>query len=215
MNNYLNLRISKDYEKLKKPAQILKSGGIVVFPTETVYGIGVNSLDKNAIEKLYKIKNRAANKPISLLVSNIEMIENVAKDITKEEYILMKSFMPGPLTIILKKKDNVSNLLTANTNTIGVRMPSNEIALKLINYAGIPLATPSANISDKPSGTNIETIMKDFEDNVDFYIDGGESKLGLASTVVQIVNGIPNILRQGSITQKDIIKILQTSAFEK
>ena len=209
MDNYLDLRISNDYEKLKKPAQILKSGGIVVFPTETVYGIGVNSLDKTAIEKLYTVKNRPVNKPISLLISNIEMIENVAKDILPEEYALMKAFMPGPLTIILKKKDNISNLLTANTNTIGVRMPANEIALNLINYAGMPIATPSANISGKPSGTNIETIMKDFGNSVDVYIDGGESKLGLASTVVQIVNGIPNILRQGSITEKDIMEILQ------
>lgn len=209
MDNYLDLRISNDYEKLKKPAQILKSGGIVVFPTETVYGIGVNSLDKTAIEKLYTVKNRPVNKPISLLISNIEMIENVAKDILPEEYALMKAFMPGPLTIILKKKDNISNLLTANTNTIGVRMPANEIALNLINYAGMPIATPSANISGKPSGTNIETIMKDFGNSVDVYIDGGESKLGLASTVVQIVNGIPNILRQGVITEKNIIDILQ------
>ena len=207
MDNYLDLRISNDYEKLKKPAQILKSGGIVVFPTETVYGIGVNSLDKTAIEKLYTVKNRPVNKPISLLISNIEMIENVAKDILPEEYALMKAFMPGPLTIILKKKDNISNLLTANTNTIGVRMPANKIALK--NYAGMPIATPSANISGKPSGTNIETIMKDFGNSVDVYIDGGESKLGLASTVVQIVNGIPNILRQGVITEKNIIDILQ------
>ncbi len=209
MDNYLDLRISNDYEKLKKPAQILKSGGIVVFPTETVYGIGVNSLDKTAIEKLYTVKNRPVNKPISLLISNIEMIENVAEDITPEEYALMKAFMPGPLTIILKKKDNISNLLTANTNTIGVRMPANKIALNLINYAGMPIATPSANISGKQSGRNIETIMKDFGNNVDVYIDGGESKLGLASTVVQIVNGIPNILRQGSITEKDIMEILQ------
>lgn len=209
MDNYLDLRISNDYEKLKKPAQILKNGGIVVFPTETIYGIGVNSLDKTAIEKLYTVKNRPLNKPISLLISNIEMIENVAKDILPEEYALMKAFMPGPLTIILKKKDNISNLLTANTNTIGVRMPANEIALNLINYAGMPIATPSANISGKPSGTNIETIMKDFGNSVDVYIDGGESKLGLASTVVQIVNGIPNILRQGVITEKNIIDILQ------
>src|SRR5574344_1214481 len=209
MDNYLDLRISNDYEKLKKPAQILKSGGIVVFPTETVYGIGVNSLDKTAIEKLYTHKNRPVNHPISLLISNIEMIENVAEDITPEEYALMKAFMPGPLTIILKKKDNISNLLTANTNTIGVRMPANKIALNLINYAGMPIATPSANISGKQSGRNIETIMKDFGNNVDVYIDGGESKLGLASTVVQIVNGIPNILRQGSITEKDIMEILQ------
>ena len=132
MKNYLDFKNITEYEKLQEPAKIIKNGGIVVFPTETVYGIGTNGLDEKAIERLYKVKKRPLNKPISLLVSNIEMIENLAKDITDIEYKLMKAFFPGPLTIILKKKEIVPNILTANTDTIGIRMPDAEIARKII-----------------------------------------------------------------------------------
>lgn len=202
---YLNFNTNIDYEKLKQPAQIIKNGGIVVFPTETVYGIGVNGLNPTAIKHLYDVKQRPLSKPINLLVNSIDMIEQVAKDITDLEYSIIKKFCPGPLTIILKKKDIVPDILTAGSNTVGVRMPANDIALKLIDYSGVPLATPSANISGKPSGTNLNDIMKDFDEKVDFYIDDGPSKIGLASTIVQVIDGVPHILRQGSITPDDLI----------
>ena len=208
MKNYLDLKNSVDYEKLEEPARIIKNGGIVVFPTETVYGIGTNGLDEKAIEKLYKVKQRLFDKPISLLVSNMEMIENLAKYITDVEYKLMEAFFPGPLTIILKKKDIVPNILTANTETVGIRMPDAEIARKLIEYANVPIAAPSANISGKPTGTNINSIIKDFGENVDFYINEGESKLGIGSTIVKVVEGIPKILRKGSISKEQIDKVL-------
>lgn len=209
MENYIDFRKTIEYEKLKKPAQIIKQGGIVVFPTETVYAIGTNGLDKQAIEKLYKIKQRPKEKPISLLVSNFEMIEKLAKDITDIEYKLMKAFFPGPLTIILKKKNIIPNNLTANTNTVGIRMPDNEIARKLIDYANVPIAAPSANISGKPSGVNIQQIKQDFGNEVDFYIDGGKSKLGIGSTIVKVENGKPHILRQGSITKEQILSVIK------
>lgn len=212
MSKYLDLTNNKDYTNLKEPADIIKNGGLVVFPTETVYGIGANSLKANAVKKLYKIKQRPLNKPISVLVSNIEMIENVAKDISTIEYELMKEFFPGPLTIILKKKKNVPNIVTAGGETIGVRMPENEIALKLIEYVGYPIATPSANISGNPSGIEIKNIMKEFEDKVDYYIDGGKSKLGVASTIVQVIDGVPHILREGSILKKQIEDICKKVA---
>lgn len=208
MEKYLDLKNSKDYKKLKKPAQIIKDGGIVVFPTETVYGIGVNGLDEKAIKRLYKVKKRPMDKPISLLVENIQMIEKVAKDITKEEYALIKEFMPGPLTIILQKKDIVPNILTANSETVGIRMPENDIAIELIKYVGCPIATPSANISGKPSGINIQDIIQDFGDTVDYYIDGGKSKIGKSSTVVKIINKKPHILREGTISEQQIIEVL-------
>ena len=207
MKNYLDLKNNIDYTKLEIPAQIIKQGGIVIFPTETVYGIGVNGLDSEAVKKLYKIKQRPLNKPISLLVSDMNMIDNVAKDISDLEYKLMERFFPGPFTIILKKKDIVPDVVTANTDTIGVRMPSEEITRKLIEYANVPIAAPSANISDKPSGTNLENIIKDFEGKVDYFIDGGESKLGIASTIVKVIDGIPHILRQGTITKEQIQEI--------
>ena len=189
---------------MKKSAKIIKNGGIVVFPTETVYGIGTNGLDKNAVAKLFEVKQRPLNKPISLLVNNIDMINKISKDITELEYALIKEFFPGPLTIILKKKEIVPNIVTSNSDTVGVRMPSNEIALKLIEFSGVPLATPSANISGKPSGTNLDDITKDFNEKVDLFINGGPSQIGLSSTIVKVINGIPHILRQGSITEEQI-----------
>ena len=204
MSKYLNLEKNPKYINLKEPAQIIQEGGIVIFPTETVYGIGVNGLNETAIKKLYEVKQRPINKPISLLVNSIEMIEKVAKDITEIEYDLIKRFLPGPLTIVLKKKDIVPDIVTAGFDTIGIRMPENEIALKLIEYAGVPIATPSANISGRPSGTNLKAIMKDFNDKVDYFIDGGISNIGVASTIVQVVNDNPYILRKGKISEEQI-----------
>ena len=204
MNKYLDFRNETDYSKLKEPAQIIRNGGIVVFPTETVYGIGTNGLNENSIKRLYEVKQRPLNKPISLLVNSIEMIEQITQNISELEYKLIKKFMPGPLTIILKKKDIIPNMLTANGDTVGIRMPENKIALKLIEYAGVPIATPSANISGKPSGTDLKIIMKDFEEKVDYFIDGGKSKIGVASTIVQVINGKPHILREGVILKEDL-----------
>ena len=209
MENYIDLRNNKDYEKLIQPAQIIKNGGIVVFPTETVYGIGVNGLDDKAVKKLYKVKKRPMDNPISLLVDSVQMIESVAKNITQEEYALIQAFMPGPLTIILQKKDIVPNVVTADLDTVGIRMPGNDIALKLIQYVGNPIATPSANISGKQSGICIKDIMKDFGNCVNYYIDEGNSKIGKPSTIVKIVDKKPCILRKGDISKKQIIDVLK------
>ena len=209
MEEYIDLKNNIDNNKLKEVAQIIKKGGIVIFPTETVYGIGANGLDEKAIKKLYDIKQRPTNKPISLLVANIEMINEIAKDITDIEYKIMEAFFPGPLTIILNKKDKVPNIVSANQNTIGVRMPSEIIARKIIEYANVPIATPSANISGKPSGTNVETIMKDFKGKIDCVVDSGDSKIGVASTIVKVINGKVHILREGSITKEQIEKAIQ------
>ena len=208
MEQYINMKNNLNYDKLKKPAQIIKNGGIVIFPTETVYGIGTNGLDENAIRKLYEVKQRPLNKPISLLVNNIEMVEKIAKNITEVEYKLMERFFPGPLTIILEKRDIIPDILTSNTNTIGIRMPSGEIAKKLIEFAGVPIATSSSNISGRPSGTNITDIKKDFEGKVDCFIDNGESELGIPSTVIRIIDNIPHILRQGAISEEEIRKVI-------
>lgn len=207
MKKYLDLKNKIDYTKIKEPAEIIKKGGIVIFPTETVYGIGANGLDEKAVKKLYEIKQRPLNNPISLLVSDMNMVNEIAQDITELEYKLMENFFPGPLTIVLKKKDIVSDIVTAGQDTVGIRMPSGEIARKLIEYAKVPIATPSANISGKSSGTNLDEIMEDFEGKVDYFIDGGDSKLGIASTIVKVVDGIPYILRQGTITKEQIEEI--------
>lgn len=207
MQKYLDFRKEIDDEKLKDSAQTLKNGGIVVFPTETVYGIGANIWDEVAVKRLYEVKQRPFSKPISLLVSSIDMINEVAKDITELEYALMKAFFPGPFTIILKKKDIVPNIVTANLDTVGIRLPANEIALRLIQYAEFPIATTSSNISGKPSVTNLGDIMSEFEGKVDCFINGGPSEIGVASTIVQVIDGKVHILREGSISKAQIDKI--------
>lgn len=194
---------------IEKAGELIKQGKIVIFPTETVYGIGTNGLDENAVRKLYEVKKRPLNKPISLLVSNMEMVNLIAKDITETEYKIMKNFFPGPLTIILKKKKNVPDIVTAGQDTVGVRMPRGDVARKLVELSRVPIAAPSANISGEPSGTNLQEIMKHFEGKVDYCIDGGNSELGLASTIVQVIDDRPMILRQGSITLEQINKILK------
>lgn len=204
MSNVIKIETDDNTKNLKIAANIIKKGGIVIFPTETVYGIGTNGLDEEAVKKLYEVKDRPLNKPISLLVSNFDMINQVAKDITEMEYKIMKNFFPGPLTIILNKKSCVPDILTANGNTVGIRMPDNEIALKLIELSGVPIATPSANISGRPSGIDIEDIKKDFEGKVDLFIDSGKSKIGNGSTIVKVEDNEIKILRQGIITKEQI-----------
>ena len=208
MCNYLDCRNEIDDKKLQEVANIIRQGGIVVFPTETVYGIGTNGLDSKAISKVYHVKQRPLNKPISLLVSSLEMVKAVTENISDIEYKLMEAFFPGPLTIILKKNKLVPNNLTNNTDTVGIRLPDNIIARKLIEYANVPIATPSANISGKPSGINIQEIIKDFGDKVDYYIDGGPSKLGIGSTIVKIDGNEPIILRKGSISEEEINEVV-------
>ena len=207
MDKYLDLRKNIQYKSLKEPAQIIQNGGIVVFPTETVYGIGTNGLDEKAIEKLYNIKQRPFTKPISLLVSNIEMINKLAKDITELEYKLMEKFFPGPLTIILNKNEKVPNIITAGSDKVGVRIPNNKIAQDIINSAKVPIAAPSANISGRPSITNIDDdIEKEFKD-IEYIIDGGNSKIGLESTIVEVIEDEVHILRPGIITYEEIKKV--------
>lgn len=203
----LDFKNNIDYNKLKEVAKLLAKGSIGIFPTETVYGIGTNALNINSIKKLYEIKRRPLTKPITLLVGNIETINYIA-EINDVERALIKAFFPGPLTLVLKKKNIVSDIVTAGLNSVGVRMPANEIALKLIDLAGVPIATPSANISDEPAVNSFKDISKELLNNVDFAIDGGTSNVGTPSTVLKIENGKPHILRQGTITEKQIYDVL-------
>ena len=209
MKNSLNSKEKIDESEIKKIAQNIKNGKIVVFPTETVYGIGTNGLSKEAIENLFKIKQRPKEKPISLLVSDINMIDKVAKEINDIEYKLIKKFMPGPVTIILRKKELIPNILTNGSEFVGIRIPDDEIAIKLIEYSGVPIATTSANISGKEANTNLKDIMIELKDKVDYYIDGGISKIGRASTVIKVEDNKIKILREGSITKEQLINALE------
>ncbi len=209
MKSYIDMKNRKDYTNLKDAAKYITSGKIVVFPTETVYGIGTNGLDEEAVGRLYEVKQRPRSNPVSLLVSNMKMVENIAKNITELEYKLMEKFFPGPFTIVLQKKSIVPDIVTAGQDTVGIRMSSDDIAQKIVEYSGVPIATPSANISGNLSGVTIKGIMNEFGDKVDLYVDGGKSTLGIASTVVQVKNEVPCILRQGIITKEQIEQVFK------
>ena len=206
MSKYIDLSKTYNKENLKEAAKIIKNGGTVIFPTETVYGIGANGLDGTAVKKIFEAKGRPQDNPLILHVSSLDMIETIAKDITPLEYKLIEKFFPGPLTLILNKKDIVPNEVSASLDTIGVRMPSNEIAHDLIEMAGIPIAAPSANISGKPSGTIIDDIYDELNDKVDMIINGGETNIGLESTVIRVIDDKINILRPGKVTKSELKK---------
>ncbi len=165
---------------------------------------GTNGLDEKAVKKLYEVKKRDLKNPINLLVSNLEMTEKITKDISPIEYKLMEHFFPGPFTIILKKNNLVPSIVTANSEFVGIRIPDNEIAKKLVEYADVPIAAPSANISGSLSGTNIEDFKAEFLAQVDYVVDDGESQIGLESTIVKVIDNVPHILRPGYITLEQI-----------
>lgn len=192
----------------KFAANIIRTGGLVLFPTETVYGLGANGLDEKAVSKIYSAKGRSSDNPLILHISDMDMLNKIATNISEIEYNLIKNFWPGPFTIILNRTEIVPNIVTAGLDTVGIRMPSNKIANKLISYAGVPIAAPSANVSGKPSGTNISDIFYELSDKVDCIIDGGNSDVGLESTVVRVINDIPTILRPGKITPEEIKNVI-------
>ena len=194
-----NLEILKDE---------IVTGNVVIFPTETVYGIGANALNIEAVEKIFKIKTRAQNNPLIVHLKDKEEISKYAMIENMVERKLINAFMPGPFTLILKKKEMIPNIVTAGLDTVGIRIPSNDIAHKFLEYIDLPIAAPSANISSRPSGTKLDDIELEFSNLVNYALDGGESKIGLESTVVKVIDGIPTILRPGYVTKEDIEKII-------
>lgn len=209
-NKYLDLKEIKniaEYSKLETAGQIIRDGGLVLFPTETVYGLGANGLDEDAVKKIYVAKGRKSDNPLILHISDIEMLGKIAKDISDVEFKLMNAFWPGPFTIILNKTDLVPSVVAGGLDTVGVRMPSNEIAKNLIKFSGVPVAAPSANISGKPSGTNVEDIYQELGDKVDYIVDGGDCNIGVESTVVRVIDEVPHILRPGKITAEEIKEV--------
>ena len=206
----IDLKNEQDYEKIKLAADIIKQGGLVLFPTETVYGIGANGLDEKAVKKIFEAKGRAQDNPLILHVSDFDMVKTIAKDITELEYKLMYDFWPGPFTIILKKKVIVPDVVTGGLDTVALRMPASKIANNLIKYSQLPIAAPSANISGKPSGTRLEDILDELGPKMDFIIDGGKCEVGIESTVVKVENNSVRILRPGKITKEQIEKVVNS-----
>lgn len=192
-------------DELDEIVDIIKRDGIVVFPTETVYGIGGNALSENVIKNIYNIKKRPQEKALNILVKNKEEIKKYAYISNELEEEIIDKFMPGPITIILKKrKSQIPDLLTGNNDTIGIRIPDNDIVKKILEKCNFPIAAPSANISGKPSSIRLEDIKPDFDGKVDAFIDGGKCKQNISSTIVKVIDGNIKILREGIISIKDI-----------
>lgn len=189
----------EDNEVLNEAALYIRSGKNVVFPTETVYGLGANALDKEACEKIFKAKGRPQDNPLIIHVANKD-ISDYAKNISKNANILIDKFWPGPLTIILDKSDIIPKEVTGGLESVAIRMPENKIALELIKRSGVPIAAPSANLSGKPSPTSIEHCVRDLSGRVDMIIGGETCKYGLESTVVEVKDNKVTILRPGKIT---------------
>ncbi len=211
----LDMKNNGDYEKLNIAKDVIRNGELVLFPTETVYGIGADALNDEAVRKIYLAKGRASDNPLILHISDMSMLNMIAENISPLEYKLMDAFWPGPFTIVLNKKKNIANVATCNGDTVGVRMPSNRIAHELIKRANTPIAAPSANISGKPSGTRLSDIIDELKDKVSYIIDGGECDIGLESTVVRVMNDEVHILRPGKITKEDIERITNDVEIDK
>ncbi len=207
MTKIIDFKNNIDKKDLEEIKLAFTNGDLVIFPTETVYGIGANALNEKAVENIFIAKGRANDNPLIVHIASLDMLEFLVQKPNEIEQKLIDAFMPGPFTLILKKKDIIPNNVTCNLDTVGIRFPINNIARKIIEYTGLPIAAPSANISSKPSGTNIEDIKDEFKGKVKIIVDGGESQIGVESTVVKVINNIPTILRPGKITPEDIIKI--------
>lgn len=195
-------------EEFEKVIEVIKSNGLVLVPTETVYGIAANAFSDEACQRVFIAKDRAEDNPLIVHVSDKEMIKSLTNSISEIEEKLIDTFMPGPFTLILENNNSVCRTASAGNSTIGIRMPSNNIINKIIRFSRIPLAAPSANISGRPSGTCLEDIFDELKNKVDCIIDGGKCKIGIESTVVKVENGVPTILRPGYITENDIEKVI-------
>lgn len=190
---------------IKEASEIIVNGGLVAFPTETVYGLGADGLNSEAVKKIFEAKGRPQDNPLILHISSFDMLDELAyiDERTKE---FLHQFWPGALTAVLIKKETVPSIVSAGLDSVGIRMPDNEIALKLIKESKRPIAAPSANVSGYPSPTKAEHVMKDMSGRIDAIIDGGECSLGIESTVVDLRGDCPVILRPGKVTLEDIKK---------
>ena len=203
-SKYLDFRNGINEDELKASADALKDGKLVLFPTETVYGIGANALDENAVKQIYIAKGRASDNPLIVHISQIEMLRDLVLEVGNIEKKLIDRFWPGPLTIVFKKKAIVPDSITGGLDTVAIRMPSNRIANRLIELSGCPIAAPSANISGKPSGTLVDDIIDELDGKVEYIIDGGKVDIGVESTVIRVVDDTVHILRPGKITPENI-----------
>ncbi|MBO5574030.1 MAG: threonylcarbamoyl-AMP synthase [Clostridium sp.] len=192
----------EDLRSIRAGAEIIRRGGLVAFRTETVYGLGGNALDKEASGKIYAAKGRPSDNPLIAHVCDMDMTEEITEEIPETGRRLAEAFWPGPMTLIFRKNDRVPLETTGGLDTVAVRMPSDRQALMLIREAGVPIAAPSANTSGRPSPTKAEHVYQDLSGKIDMILDGGQTGIGLESTIVDVTGEVPMLLRPGAVTME-------------
>ncbi len=203
-----------DENLIEEAARIIEGGGLVSFPTETVYGLGADGLNEEAVKKIFEAKGRPQDNPLILHVHSIDQVEELAEEIPPIARLCMDKFWHGPITFLFKRSSLVPDIITAGLDTVAIRMPENKIALDLIKKSKRPIAAPSANISGRPSPTSAKHVIEDLSGKIDMIIDGGSTGIGLESTVLDLSLDPPMILRPGGITEKDLEKILPNIVFD-
>ncbi len=191
-------------KKLKQAAELIRAGRLVAFPTETVYGLGANALDAEAVARIFAAKGRPSTSPLIVHVDSIDMARSLAREWPDAAQKLARKHWPGPLTLVLPKQDSVPGIVTAGLATVGLRMPSHPLALALIHAAGVPIAAPSANRFTELSPTTAEHVRRSLGDAVDMILDGGPTRVGIESTVLSLAGERPVLLRPGMISREDI-----------
>lgn len=196
-------------------AQIIRDGGLVAIPTETVYGLGANGLDENAVKKIFLAKGRPQDNPLILHVAEPKQMEQLCHHIPKAAYDLAEAFWPGPLTIVLPARDIVPKRTTGGLDTVAVRCPDSKVTREIIREAGVPIAAPSANISGKPSTTTAEHVLHDHDGRIEAIVDGGPCRVGVESTIVDLTDERPRLLRPGGITPEQLVQVLGDLVVDK
>jgi len=189
---------------IEKAAAVILAGGLVAFPTETVYGLGANGLDEKAVRSIFRVKGRPADNPLILHVSSREMLDTITRDRPPVAGRLIDCFWPGPLTLVLYRTGIVCDMVTGGLDTVAVRMPDNDTALSLIGGAGVPVAAPSANRSGRPSPTSARHVLEDLDGSIDLILDGGRSAFGVESTVLDLTVDVPLLLRPGGVSLEEL-----------
>ena len=204
-----------DPEVACKAAKIIKDGGLVAIPTETVYGLGANGLDENAVAKIFEVKGRPQDNPLILHICGAEQIGGLCHDVPAAAYALAEAFWPGPLTMVLPAKDAVPKRTTGGLSTVAVRCPDSDVTREIIRLAGVPLAAPSANISGKPSTTTAEHVLHDHDGKIPLIVDGGACRVGVESTIVDLTEERPRLLRPGGVTPEQLLEVLGDLVVDK
>lgn len=197
-------KVEAALKKVDQAAEILKNGGLVAFPTETVYGLGANALDPKAVARIYEAKGRPSDNPLIVHIARASDIGELTPKLTPQIIKLIDHFWPGPLTLVLPKKPGVPDITTGGLDTVAIRMPDHPAALELIKKAGCPVAAPSANLSGRPSPTKGEHVIEDLQGSVEAILIGGNCRVGIESTVLDLTGDMPTILRPGILTDEAI-----------